>query len=115
MKTNTRNVSRRDFLTMAAMTAAGAALPYSAWAAVAPLKIGTIGSVNHGGAVGGAWVKAGHEVMFSSLNLEADKALAAKLGGKARAGTTREAAAFGDVLLLAVPYSAVPGIGRDLK
>src|SRR6185436_5811284 len=58
--------------------------------------------------------KAGHEVMFSSLDLEADKALAARLGGKARAGTSKEAAAFGEVLLVAVPYSALPQVGRDL-
>ena len=52
--------------------------------------------------------------MFSSLDLEHDKALAARLGGKARAGTPKEAAAFGEVLLLAVPYSALPQLGRDL-
>jgi hypothetical protein len=52
--------------------------------------------------------------MFSSLDLEHDKALAAELGGKASAGTPKEAAAFGEVLLLAVPYSAVPQVGRDL-
>jgi len=52
--------------------------------------------------------------MFSSLDLEHDKALAARLGGKARAGTPREAAAFGEVVLIAVPYSALPQLGRDL-
>jgi predicted dinucleotide-binding enzyme len=36
------------------------------------------------------------------------------LGGKARAGTSRDAAAFGEVLLIAVPYSALPQLGRDL-
>ncbi len=77
-------------------------------------KIGTIGSGRIGSTLGGLWVKAGHEVMFSSLDLEHDKALAARLGPNARAGTPREAAAFGEVLLIAVPYSALPGIGRDL-
>jgi predicted dinucleotide-binding enzyme len=52
--------------------------------------------------------------MFSSLDLEHDKALAARLGGKARAGTSKEAAAFGEVLLIAVPYAALPQVGRDL-
>ena len=52
--------------------------------------------------------------MFSSLDLEHDKALAARLGGRARAGTSREAAAFGEVVLMAVPYSALPQLGRDL-
>jgi 8-hydroxy-5-deazaflavin:NADPH oxidoreductase len=36
------------------------------------------------------------------------------VGPNARAGTSREAAAFGDVLLLAVPYRAVPQVGKDL-
>jgi predicted dinucleotide-binding enzyme len=52
--------------------------------------------------------------MFSSLDLEYDRKLAARLGGKARAGTSKEAAAFCEVLLVAVPYSALPSVGRDL-
>ncbi len=112
--------SRREFLRAAGTAAAGlalGALPYAvrtASGADAGLKIGIIGSGRIGGTLGALWLKAGHEIMFSSLDLEHDKALAASLGGKARAGTSREAAAFGDVLLLAVPYSAVPQVGRDL-
>jgi predicted dinucleotide-binding enzyme len=112
---------RREFLRMAGMVAAGmalaAALPYEAWSAdsaAQSLKIGVIGSGRIGGTLGDLWLKAGHEVMFSSLDLEHDKALAARLGGKARAGTSKEAAAFGDVILVAVPYSALPQVGRDL-
>jgi predicted dinucleotide-binding enzyme len=36
------------------------------------------------------------------------------LGPRARAGTPREAAAFGDVILVSVPYGALPQVGRDL-
>jgi predicted dinucleotide-binding enzyme len=90
-------------------------LPFAARAATGDkLKIGVVGSGRIGSTLGGLWVKAGHEVMFSSLDIEHDKALAAKLGGGARAGTSREAAAFGEVLLVAVPYSALPSIGKDL-
>ena len=78
------------------------------------LKIGTVGSGRVGAALGGAWVKAGHEVMFSSLDLEHDRKLAASLGPNARAGTPRQAAAFGDVLLVSVPYGALPSVGKDL-
>lgn len=78
------------------------------------LRIGVIGSGRVGGTVGTLWVKAGHQVMFSSLDLEHDKALAAGLGAGARAGTPKEAAAFGEVLFFAVPYAALPGLGRDL-
>lgn len=82
--------------------------------AQAKVKIGIIGSGNVGGAIGAAWVKAGHEVMFSSRTLEDDRALAKKLGRGARAGTPREAAAFGDVVMVSVPYRALPEIGKDL-
>ena len=78
------------------------------------MKIGIVGSGRIGGTLGELWVKAGHEVMFSSLDLEHDKALAARIGGAARAGTPKEAGAFGDVLLISVPYGALPQVGRDL-
>ncbi|MGB5082239.1 MAG: NAD(P)-binding domain-containing protein, partial [Burkholderiales bacterium] len=68
-----------------------------------------------GGTVGELWVKAGHPVMFSSLDLEHDKSLAARIGAGARAGTPKQAAAFGEVLLVSVPYSALPQLGRDLR
>ena len=71
---------RRGFLqtagTAAAILALGG-LPFAARAAGEKLKIGAIGSGRAGGTVGGLWVKAGHEVMFSSLDLEHDKALTA--------------------------------------
>jgi hypothetical protein len=106
------NTNRRDFLRIAGATAAGFALPQAI--AQESLKIGVVGSGRIGGTLGGIWVRHGHEVMFSSLDLEHDKALAARLGGKARAGTSKEAAAFGEVVLMAVPYGALPQLGRDL-
>ena len=108
--------SRRDFLQSAAAALALSSLPFGvqAAAASAKMKIGIIGSGNVGGALGTTWAKSGHTVMFSSLDLEKDKALAARVGHGARAGTSREAAAFGDVLLVAVPYHALPAVGRDL-
>ncbi len=111
------NISRRNLLQAVAAACALGTLPLSTraqTAAGAKMKIGVVGSGRVGGAVGGAWVKAGHEVMFSSLNLEEDRKLAASLGGGARAGTPREAAAFGTVLLISVPYKALPGVGKDL-
>ena len=107
---------RRLWLRLAAAAVAVAVAPFpgAGWAAEAGLKVGVVGSGRIGGTLGAIWLGAGHEVMFSSLDLEHDKALAAKLGGKARAGTTREAVAFGDVVLIAVPYRALPQLGRDL-
>lgn len=112
--------NRRGFLRVAGAATTAVALgslPFAARAASAAsgkLKIGVVGSGRIGGTLGGIWVKAGHEVMFSSLDLEHDKALAASLGPNARAGTPREAAAFGEVVLVAVPYSALPAVGKDL-
>ncbi len=102
---------RRHFLVLAGAAAAVGALPLRA---AEKTRIGIIGSGRVGGAIGGVWVKAGHEVMFSSRTLENDKGLAARLGGGARAGTPREAAAFGEVVMVSVPYRALPDVGKDV-
>ena len=78
------------------------------------MKIGMIGSGNVGSALGRVWAKAGHEVMFSSRNLDSDRKLAAEVGSNAGAGTPQEAAAFGEVLVFAVPYGALPELGKTL-
>jgi len=79
-----------------------------------PLKIGVIGAGSLGGTVGRLWVGAGHEVMFSSRHPEELVPMAKRLGSRASVGTAAEAAAFGDVILFAVPYDALPVLGRDL-
>ncbi len=78
-----------------------------------PLKIGIIGTGRIGSALARHWANAGHEVLMSSRHPEELEALAAELGPRARAGTPREAAAFGDVVLVSVPYAAMPQVGRD--
>ena len=77
------------------------------------MKIGIIGSGNIGGTVGTLWVKAGHQVLFSSRHPEELKQLVEGLGPLARAGTVREALNFGDVIFIGVPYGAYPQIGKD--
>jgi len=104
---------RRDFLVVAGAAVAAGTLPW-ATSAAEKTKIGIVGSGNVGSAIGAVWVNAGHEVMFSSRHLEHDKALAARLGGGARAGTPREAAAFGEVVMVSVPYGALPDVGKEL-
>jgi predicted dinucleotide-binding enzyme len=98
------NMSRRRLLELAAAVVAAGALPLQA-ATSTSTRIGVIGSGNVGSAIGGSWIKSGHEVMFSSRNLDSDKALADELGGKARAGSPAEAAAFGEAVLIAVPMA----------
>ena len=96
--------------TVAAVDATGAAP-----AAQAPLKIGIIGAGHIGGTLASLWVSTGHEVLVSSRHPEQLKGLVSSLGPRARAGTPREAALFGDVVLISVPYGALPQIGRDLR
>ena len=50
---------------------------------------------------------------FSSRHPENLKALAKRLGERASTGTSKEAAAFGEVLLVSVPYHALPALGLD--
>jgi 8-hydroxy-5-deazaflavin:NADPH oxidoreductase len=76
-------------------------------------RIGVIGSGNIGGTIGGLWVKSGHPVLFSSRHPEELKGMVAKLGSLAQAGSVEQAVAFGEVLFIAVPYGAIPQVGRD--
>ena len=77
------------------------------------MRIGIIGSGHIGGTIGGLWVKAGHQVLFSSRHPEELKDLVAGLGPLAQAGPVDKAIAFGDAVFIAVPYGALPQIGRD--
>jgi 8-hydroxy-5-deazaflavin:NADPH oxidoreductase len=81
----------------------------------APLKIGIIGTGHIGGTLARLWVAAGHEVLMSSRHPDELRGLAQRLGPRAHVGTPREAALFGDVVLISVPYGAEPQIGRDLR
>jgi len=76
-------------------------------------RIGVIGSGHIGGTIGGLWIKKGHPVLFSSRHPEELKEMVTGLGSLAKAGTVEEAVKFGDVLFIAVPYGAVPQIGKD--
>jgi predicted dinucleotide-binding enzyme len=77
------------------------------------MKIGVIGAGHIGGTIGSLWIKAGHPVFFSSRHPEELQDLVARLGPLAQAGTVDQAIAFGEVVFIAVPYGALPQIGRD--
>jgi predicted dinucleotide-binding enzyme len=77
------------------------------------LRIGIIGSGHIGSTIGRLWVKSGHPVLFSSRHPEELKELVAGLGPLAHNGTVAQAISFGDALLVAVPYSALPQLGKD--
>ncbi len=106
--------SRRGILRAAAASALLLALGAPRIArADEKMKIGVIGSGRLGGAVGALFVKAGYPVMFSARHIEEVQDLAKGLGPLASAGTPAEAAAYGEVMLIAVPYAALPDVGRE--
>lgn len=72
------------------------------------MKIGIVGAGNVGGTLGRLWAGQGHDVMFGVRDVQSPKvqALLQATGSKARAGSVAEAAAFGEVVFLAVPWSA---------
>jgi 8-hydroxy-5-deazaflavin:NADPH oxidoreductase len=78
------------------------------------MKIGVIGSGHIGSTVGKLLAHAGHEVFFSSRHPERLKALVDDVGAKARAGSIEDAARYGEVILLAVPFHALPELGKLL-
>jgi predicted dinucleotide-binding enzyme len=106
-----------DLLTRREAIATGAVAVLAASPVLAQSKrpIGIIGAGNIGGTIGALWVKAGHPVMFSSRNPDELKDMVAKLGPLAHAGTVAQAIAFSDTLFIAVPYAALPQIGRDYR
>ncbi|GAA4625330.1 NAD(P)-binding domain-containing protein [Actinoallomurus vinaceus] len=58
-------------------------------------------------ALGTQWARAGHEVLVGARDGDKAARLAARIGPGARAGGLRDAAGFGDAVLLAVAYDGV--------
>ena len=65
------------------------------------MKIGVLGAGRMTEALAGRWIEAGHEVFIGGRTPEKAAVLAEQLGA-AGSGSLREAAAYGDVVLLAV-------------
>lgn len=107
-----RRHSRREFL-LTTLAAPVALQTRSAAQTRQPMRVGIIGSGRQGGALGLQFAKAGHQVLFSSRNPDQLTDLVSRAGGNARAGTPDEAAKFGEVILIAVPYGALPQVGKD--
>jgi NADPH-dependent F420 reductase len=80
------------------------------------MRIAVIGAGSVGSSLGARWAQAGHEIMFGVRDPQSDntqKALA-RAGERAQAGSLADAAAFGEVIVLAVPWQAVPYAVSDL-
>ena len=72
------------------------------------MNIGIVGSGKIGGSLGKLWAAKGHRVLFGVRDPESDKArdLAAS-EGDTQVGSLTEAVAFGDVVVVAVPWPAI--------
>ncbi|MFJ3789561.1 NADPH-dependent F420 reductase [Kitasatospora sp. NPDC090091] len=69
------------------------------------MRIGILGTGAMATTLGGAWVRAGHEVLVGGRDPGA-AARAAAAAGAARSGTLADAAEFGEAVLVAVPAGA---------
>lgn len=74
------------------------------------MRIGVLGAGAMAESLVPGWLRAGHEVMIGGRTPEKAKELAARVG--AHAGTLRQAAEFGEAVLLAV---LLPGVESTLR
>ncbi|MBV8218280.1 MAG: NAD(P)-binding domain-containing protein [Solirubrobacterales bacterium] len=73
------------------------------------MRVGVIGAGHIGGNCARQAVKAGHEVKLSFARDPATlEQLAAELGDRASTGTVNDAVAFADIVILSVPWGAIP-------
>ena len=78
------------------------------------MRIGIVGAGMIGSTVAKLWVDAGHEVKLASRHPNELEPLVKELGEGASAGTPKEAAQFGEVVMITVPLKAIPDLPRDL-
>jgi predicted dinucleotide-binding enzyme len=75
------------------------------------MRIGVIGAGHIGGNCARQAVKAGHEVMLSFARDPAKlDQLASELGPRASVGTVAEVVAFGEIVILSVPWGTIPEV-----
>jgi predicted dinucleotide-binding enzyme len=78
------------------------------------MQIGIIGAGSIGSTLAKLWADAGHDIRLASRHPDQLKPLVDEIGQRASAGAPREAATFGDVVMLTVPLKAIPDLARDL-
>jgi len=75
------------------------------------MKIGVIGAGRIGGGIARQLAPAQHEIKLSfSRNRATLQGLADEIGNGATVGTPKEAARFGEVVVIAVPWSELPNV-----
>jgi NADPH-dependent F420 reductase len=69
------------------------------------MNIGILGTGKMGAGLGKLWAEVGHRVCFGSRDREKARALAYHVESEAVGGSYAEAVAFGEVIILAVPWT----------
>lgn len=100
------------FVALMSMAAIPAAAQTAASGASHP-TIGIIGAGQVGSAWGSLWAKAGYSVIFSSRHPEQLQAVVRQAGPHASAASVSDAIARSQIVMLAVPYKAEPGIAKQ--
>jgi len=78
------------------------------------MNIGILGSGNVGATLGERWAKLGHHVYFSSREPEKLKDVVARAGATAHAASVADAVRAAEVVVVALPWSAVKGVLESL-
>lgn len=80
------------------------------------MKIGILGGGSVGGALGAGWAARGHEILFGVREAAAPdmRELLKRCGGRAKAGSAADAAAFADVVVNALPWPAAKSVLTSL-
>ncbi|WP_320781581.1 NADPH-dependent F420 reductase [Streptomyces sp. CRN 30] len=78
------------------------------------MRIGVLGTGNMADALATHWVRAGHQVTIGGRNAHRAERLATRVGGRVKPAGLRAAAAFGEVVLAALPFGAGADVARDL-
>ncbi|MEV7520965.1 NAD(P)-binding domain-containing protein [Streptomyces sp. NPDC091371] len=77
------------------------------------MRMGILGTGSMAVALGGAWVRAGHDVRVGGRDAAAAQRTARRIGAAGH-GTLAEAAAHGEAVLAAVPAGVAPGLAERL-
>lgn len=78
------------------------------------MKIAIIGAGNIGGSLAKKWVKKGHNVMMGVRDASSAKVQSLQAEAQVQLGSQQEAAAYSDVIVLAVPFPAVQEVIKEL-
>jgi predicted dinucleotide-binding enzyme len=78
------------------------------------MKIGILGTGNMGSGLGRLWAAKDHAVYFGSRTPSKAESAAGAIGGQTQGGSFADAAAFGDVLVLPIPWTAAEDLLKSL-